>query len=130
MIDLMKMYGKRYKITVDESWAVEKPEFKSPEEKFWYYEIWGRRGWCYNQNETTLAVEINTSIFPKFERNPPFPYDHVRVGDETNKVLVKEEHVDKAIQFLVPRKRRTLSEAHKAKLFAAGQRYHFSSGSK
>lgn len=127
MIDLEKMYGRRYKITMDESWALEKSEFKSPEEKFWYYEIWGRRGWCYNQNPATLAVEVNNSVWPKFERSKLFPYDHVRGGDETQKILVKEEHVDKAISFLIPHKRRVLSEAQKAANSERLAKFRFSS---
>lgn len=127
MIDLMKQYGKKYKITMDDSWALEKPEFKSPEEKFWYYELHGKRGWCYNQSLNVLAVAIKHSLWPKFERNPAFPYFKKLEGDDFVKLWVNEEHIDKAVHFIRPRKVRTLSEAQKTAAIARLAKFRYKS---
>lgn len=125
MINLKEQYGKRYRVTMDESWDAEKPEYRKLEDKFWYYEIWGKRGWCYNQNLTTLALELNNRIFNAFKDTMPFPCDHVRVGDETQKLIVSEEHAEKAISFLIPRKRRQLTEEQKAAFSERIKSYRF-----
>lgn len=124
MIDLKAQYGKRYRVTLDESWDVEIN--KKTEDRIWYDEIWGRRGWCYIQNPTTLALEIRSSMWPKFERNPPFPYVLKRFGEST-KVLVDEKYVDKAIHFIIPRRKRQLTDEQKAVNSARLAKFRFRS---
>lgn len=114
MIDLMKQYGKKYKVAMDETWDVERD--RKQEDKPWYYEIVGRKGWAYIQRGDTLAVEIKRNLWPKFKRNPSFPHLEVRDGDDFFKVLVDQEHIDKALRFIIPRKRRQLSEDQKTVL--------------
>lgn len=123
MINLKEQYGKKYRVTLDESWGVEVN--KKPEDRAWYDEIHGKRGWCYIQNPQTLAIELKNRIFNAFIDSLPFPYNHVRVGDETQKLLINEKHIDKAISFLRPRKRRQFTEEQKAKLSERLKSYRF-----
>lgn len=128
MIDLKEQYGKRYKVTLDESWDVERD--RKAADRPWYEEIKGKRGWCYLHNRSVLSVEISNRVFNAYQHKMPFPYSYVRGGDETQKVLVEEEHIAKAINFIIPRRKRMLSEAHKAKLLAASAKFRFPAGSK
>jgi hypothetical protein len=121
VIDLMAQYGKRYKVALDPSWQFEKPVA----DKHWYWELWGRRGWCYIQNPSTLALEIRNSVFPKLERTKPFSYSHVRGGDETQKILVSEPHHDKAVHWLVPRRKRSMTPEQKAQAVARLAKWRF-----
>lgn len=125
MINLLERYGSRYKVTLDESWALEKPEFKSPEEKFWYYEIHGRKGWAYNQGVNVLAVAIKHTLWPKFQREPAFPYFQKLEGDDFTKLYVNEEHIDKAIHFIRPRRKRQYSPEQRAALSARLAKFQF-----
>lgn len=123
MIDLKEKFGKRYRVTLDESWDVERN--RKAEDRPWYDEILGSRGWCYLQNRSVLAVEMKNRVFNAYEHKMPFPYSHVRVGDETQKLLVNEEHIDKSISFIRPKRRRQLTDEQKSKLSERLAKFRF-----
>lgn len=123
MIDLKEQYGKRYRVTLDESWDVERD--KKAVDRPWYDEIGGRRGWCYLQNRSVLAIELNNRIFTANKDKLSFPYVHVRGGGETQKLFVDEKHIDKAISLILPRKRKQLSEDQKRQLSERLTKFRF-----
>ena len=63
-MDLNKLFGKRYVVTLDPSWDAESPENRAesrPEDVPWHYhEIKGRCGMVYPYSETQIAVVLPT----------------------------------------------------------------------
>ena len=104
MIDLKNLYGKRYRVTVEESYAADKYPGK-PDEIVWYYEIVGRYGKAYLFSPTTVSVEMTPKMSGKFLRLYPRTIVH-RVCSEGSTMLIGENMRDIAIRFICPRRRR------------------------
>lgn len=113
MIDLMKLYGKRYRVTLDESWDAEtaenRKEFTDKGEKPWYYEIVGRRGKLYLQKENACALECTGKVY----KNMRIELDLLRNCSEGPTRLVQEADLDAVVKFIQPRKRKVLSPEQK-----------------
>lgn len=117
MIDLMKLYGKKYKVTMDESWDAENPdnrtEWKANGEIAWYYEIRGRRGMIYLQKENACALECTEKVWGNMRKKYGLVLERLRGCDEGPTLLVKESELDTIVKAIGPRKRKVLSPEQK-----------------
>lgn len=126
MLNLMETFGKKYKITMDESWAVERQ--RKEEEKIWYYEIVGRLGTVYPHSETHCAFELTPRTWKKMQAvTLPYTIKKHRECDEGPTLLIENDDVSMALRWIRPRKKRTLSPEQKAKAVARLKKYAFSS---
>jgi site-specific DNA-adenine methylase len=63
MIDLNKLYGKKYRMFMDEAWYIETAESNPDKmkDRHWYYEIRGKYGKIYLYGVDKLAVMITAN---------------------------------------------------------------------
>lgn len=125
MIDLQATYGKRYKVTIDETWNVEQQ--RKEEDKPWYYEIRGKTGYIYPHDNYRVALELTPRLWKRWEQNPPMAYVKYRECDEGPTLLITNSLIPQALKWIRPRRRRTLSPEHKAKLLQSSQKHRFPS---
>lgn len=117
----MAEYGRKYRVTLDDSWAAEKD--RKDEDKIWYYEIRGRTGMAYVHSKNQLAIETTSRMYKKW----PVSIHHTihRECDEGLTLLIDNATAKDALKWIKPRKKRTLSPEAKAKAVARLQKYHF-----
>ena len=123
MIDLKEVYGKCYKVTMDESWEVERQ--RKEEDRPWYYEIVGRLGMVYPHSDTEISIELTPRTWKKWEKSNPVPYTLKRICDEGPTLIIGNIHLNDALKWINPRRKRTLTPEHKAKLLEASSKYRF-----
>lgn len=121
-LDLMKKYGKRYKVSRDPSWDAEtaenRTEFRKSGEEPWYWELIGRKGRLYPHGETVCAVLLSPRISAKLERSSLFKSGEAKlkvVPDEGSIYLIPNATTDTVLPYLQPRKRRILSPEQRQK---------------
>lgn len=129
MIDLMKLFGKRYRVTMDESWNAETSENRSEWSKngeiAWYYEIKGRRGTLYMQKENACALEVTGHTYQNMRKDNPFLFEKIRSASEGCTLLVKEPELDSVVALIRPRRRRVLSPEQRAKNIERLKKYAY-----
>ena len=127
MINLQEKYGKRYKVTMDESWNAEssenRAEWKANGEIAWYYEIKGKRGTLYMQKENACALEMTPQLYEKLKMLVPVVFEWTRDCDEGPTLLIKEPQLEAVVEFIQPRRKRVLSLEQKAHLLAMGEKW-------
>lgn len=128
MINLKEKFGKRFKVTMDESWDAEIPEnkalWKKNGEIAWYYEIHGKWGHIYPQKENAFAIGISPRIQDRY--NNKFPFE---IFMDRGQECVHEKDIDAVIEFIKPRKRRILSPEQKLKQVERLRKFRYSSAS-
>ncbi len=130
--NLATLTANRYKITLDESWHHERPEVRSPE-RIWYERIPCRGGAFISvYSLTPLALKLWTSR-PK---NARIAWEGIKDVpgvradfhfDGEAEIIFPIEALEQVALLAGARKRRRLSEAHKAKLVEVGQAFRFKS---
>lgn len=129
MIDLMKLYGKKYRVTMDESWDAENPdnrtEWKANGEIAWYYEIVGKRGKLYPQKENAFALECTEKVWNNMRTKYGLNLERLRGCDEGPTLLVKESDLDTVVKAIGARKRKVLSPEQKQLQIERLKKYAF-----
>ena len=121
MIDLKKIYGKKYRIFMDEAWAVEDSQSNPDKvkDKPWYYEIRGKYGkiYLYSTKDNILAVHINSNVISnKIERENTAILSLYMKTEEGSVFLFKPETLEFVAKIIKARKKRQISEKQKAVL--------------
>lgn len=111
-MDLKEIYGSKYRIAMDESFAVEKdPESKK--EKWRYYEIRGKHGMVFPYDWDKPAVTFTSNIVAnRFSRRG---WKVLQNGDYERTVLIPKEALDEVLEAIQPRKRRHLNPEQRAR---------------
>ena len=123
-LDLKELFGDRYKLGIDESYYAERAEFRRDEE-VWLTHIVCQHGhigvWVDD-----LLVACTNSAGAVATRLKALPFaEAVQDGTDGANVTFPVEHFDAVAEVMKPRKRRRLSEEHKAKLAASNTKYRF-----
>ena len=110
-MNLKEMYGKRYRISMDESYAAEKdPEARK---EIWrYYEIRGKYGMVfpYGWNKPAVTFTSNkVSNKTSKDRN----WQILQNGEDEQTYLVPKEDLEYVIESINPRKKRQISETER-----------------
>jgi hypothetical protein len=131
MINLKKLYGKKYRIFMDEAWNAE--DFISNPDKLkdkpWYYEIRGKYGKIYLYGSNKLAVHISSNfISNRVERNNTDIFNLYLKTSEGSIFLFNPEYFEFVAKLIQAKRRKQLSERHKVKLVEAGKNFRFSTG--
>lgn len=105
-MNLKQLFGRRYRVTLDESWGHETEEGKSKNE--WrYHEIKGKYGVIYPYSQTQLTCIFNSMIVYGW-----FKYRGWRIiqdGESEKNVFVPFENIEEVLKAIKPRKRRQVS---------------------
>ncbi len=131
MIDLNKLYGKKYRIFMDEAWYVETSESNPDKmkDKHWYYEIRGKYGKIYLYGSNKLAVHISSNVISsRVERNNTDIFSLYLKTSEGSIFLFDQEHTEFVAKLIKAKRKRQISEEHKVKLVEAGKNFRFSTG--
>ena len=119
-MDLNKMFGHKYLVTLDESWDAETPdnraEFLANGEKLWYYEIRGKRGWVYPHNETKLAVVLPTRAARRLMKLMGAELVLLQHADAEMCFKADAKHTATLVRFIKPKRLRQLTAEQKAVL--------------
>ena len=123
-VNLKDMFGDRYKIGVDESYDAERPEFRRQEEP-WLTHVVCQHGHIGVWGDDQL-VACTKNAGPVAKRLIALPFTEVaQDGTDGANVVFDLEHFEEVAEIMRPRKRRRLSEEHKAKLAASNTEYRF-----
>ncbi len=138
MVDLKKEYGKKYRIFMDESWDVETD--RDQNDKPWYYEIRGKYGKIYLYGSNKLAVHINSNVISnRIERENKEAFNlYLKTGEgsiflfspERLDFVEKLTHLEFVAKLIKAKRKKQLSDSHKAKLIESGRAFRFSTGIK
>ena len=121
MIDLKAIAGSRWRVTLDESAEQDPGGSHSP----WNYRLEGRRGHVYCHGQTTLGVWTDHRGMRRRLLDLLGARLH-QGGDREWTIVVSLDHLGAAATIIKARKRRRLSEEHRAKLGSAGSKSQFS----
>lgn len=117
-VNLRQRFGERFKIRHEESYAAERPEFRTAE-KSWLQTIPCRHGHICPWGGSTLAA-CTDKAGGVAKRLKAFPFTTVaQDGSDGANVLFDVEHFDEVAEIMLPRKRRRLSPEQR---IAAGER--------
>jgi len=104
-VNLKERFGRRYKVTYEESYYAERPEFRAAEAP-WLMIIPCVRGHIYPHGGTTLAVFIQRG--PRVNRLAQVPGVRIKSdGDDGATFLFDVADFDRVAEIVRPRKRRT-----------------------
>ena len=121
MVDLKEMFGKRYRVTLDESYYHENESGKESN-KWAYYEIVGRYGTLYPYSKSELAVYFKSNqIRNKVVRG----LKCLQNGQEESTYLLPSDKTHLVLDAIKPRKRRILSDSQLERLRIASQPYRY-----
>lgn len=132
MNNLAELADNRYKITLDESWHHERPEVRSPE-RIWYEQIPCRGGAFIS---VYSIVPISFHLRTPRPKNARIIWEAIKgiVGGRTDFQFAGEaviyfplELLPQVAELAGAKRRRGLSEDHKAKLAESGKAYQFKS---
>ena len=115
MLNLKEVYGKRYRIKMDESYAVETSPGKTAEIA-WYYEIDGRNGQIYNRSDTHLQLWIKPRIGLRLYRALPSGWEVVQAASDGYAFSLPNAEIGLAFKWVKPRKRRLVDPAQADRL--------------
>jgi hypothetical protein len=126
-VDLRATFGDEYRVEHEESHEAESPDFRA-QESAWLSVIPCRHGCIYPHGGRTLAAF--TSSRGCAERLQALPGVRVHQDGQAGRareltVLFDVGDFDRVAAVLEPKRRRRLSEAHKAKLVAAAKPHWF-----
>ena len=123
-LNLKELFGDRYKLEYEESYYAERPEFRRQEEP-WLTQIPCQHGHIGVWGDDWLVASTNHAgrVATRL-RELPFTELAMDGADGAN-VLFTVDHFDEVAQILKPRRRRRLSEEHKARLAASNAKYRF-----
>jgi hypothetical protein len=129
-VDLQAVYGDRYKIELDESYSVEKSEFRF-HERNWLTQIpclnghigvWGNNLLVARTSSSgTVAMKLKRLSFAEI----------VQDGTDGVNVTFNVQHFDEVAAVMKPRKRRQgrpMTYQEKQELVEAGRKFRFSTG--
>jgi hypothetical protein len=112
MVNLKEIYGKTYRITLDESASI---DGQTHEERLWLYQIPCKFGHIFVQGENTLGAYCNRiKVIPRLIALPG-----VRVkqrGDREVNVAFDPAQLAEVAQLLKARKRRVISAEERSRL--------------
>lgn len=117
-INLMRLYGERFRITFDEAYST----FKVPKAKRdpWMMQIPCKFGTIYPYSDELLAIDVdNHPVAAKAVAAVDDALWH-QDGDREKTFLFPLESFEAVAAIVRPRKRRRLTEGQKAKLAASG----------
>jgi hypothetical protein len=117
VINLKEIVGKRYKITLDESYEAGADD----NGKLWYYRIEARSGHVYVHSETQLGVYVKGRLKIGMVGAIPGLRLHQR-GDLEATYVFAPELLDRVATEIKAKKRRQLSDEQKARLIEQGTR--------
>lgn len=108
MINLKETFGRRYRIRMDESYAIEKYPGKE-KDIAWYYEIEGWKGQIYNHSEIEIQFWINSSrIATKIHKVHP-EWKIQQLCSDGGTFVLPNSVIGEAFKWIKPRKRRIAS---------------------
>ena len=128
-MDLSEMFGGRYVVSRDDSWAAEtsenRGEFRAKGEGWWYWKVRGQRGTVYPFNATNLAVDVTSRRARQLEAllGPALTL-HARC-DEVVTYKADVRHLEAILRFIRPKRRRQLTTEQKGTLAARLAPYRF-----
>jgi hypothetical protein len=128
---LAELSERRYRIVLEESWHHERPEVRNPD-RIWYEQIPCQGEDCFIgvYSLEPLILQLSTSrpknaraVWEAIKGTPGAKADFHVDGEAT--IYFSPELVHIVAEIAGARKKRRLSEAHKAKLAEANQAYRF-----
>lgn len=121
-MNLKQLYGKRYRVTLDESWEHEKEEGKSLNE--WrYHEIKGKFGTLYPYSKDQLTCLFTSLIIANRFNNRGWKV--IQSGDTEINIFIPFENVEEVLRAIRPKKRRQLSDDQKKVNAERLRRFYF-----
>jgi hypothetical protein len=121
MIDLKKQYGRKFRITLDESFEIGD---RSNEEKLWNLRIPGKYGHIGVWGENTLSAHSGSSRVVKKLIEIPGVTIKQR-GDNEVTIVFPPDLIEPVADVLKAKRRRQLSDEHRAKLIEASASHRF-----
>jgi len=123
-INLQNLYGKRFKIVIDES-AFQPGERKDDP---WYYQIPCKIGHIYPYSDKMLGFYCESgNIRNRLHREHP-EIEVVNWSDDGEAIfLFTPDQFNIVAEYAKPKRKRRLSQEHRRKLEISGQRYKFKS---
>jgi len=119
-MDLKKLFGHKYEISLDPSWDAETPEnrveFLTQGEQWWYYEIRGKCGTIYPFSATTIAVTLPTRAARRLMKLMGSELTRTQHADDAMTFKTDAKHTAALVRFVRPKCLHSLSETHKAAL--------------
>jgi hypothetical protein len=126
MMDLKKIFGDKYMVTLDESWESETPEnrteFLAKGKEVWYYEIKGRRGTIYPYSDTHIAVVLPTRSARRLVNLMGSELILLQHADDAMCFKADVQHTNALIRFIKPKRMRKTRGMHAAGRESAGNR--------
>ncbi len=119
MIDLNKLYGKKYRIFMDEAWYVETSESNPDKSKdrYWDYELRGKYGKIYLYGSNKLAVHINSNVISRrVERDNTDIFDLYLKTSQGSIFLFDQEHTEFVAKLIRAKRKRQISEEYRLEL--------------
>ena len=123
-IDLKELFGDRFKLDVDGGFYAERPEFRREEEP-WLTHILCQHGHIGVWGDDLLVACTNSAGAVATRLKALSFAEVAQDGTDGVNVTFPLEHFDEVAEVMKPRKRRRLSEEHKAKLAASNAKYRF-----
>lgn len=121
-MDLREMFGDRYLVTMEESWASERQEnrteFEAAGESWRYAEIKGRCGTVYPYSATQVAAVLPTRAARRLLRLMGPELTLLQHADDEMCYRADVKHATTLVRFIKPKSRRQLTPEHKATLTA------------
>lgn len=106
-MDLKKIYGERYRVSIEASFGPEATEGKTAD--LWrYYELRGRYGFVYAYGADRPAVTFTSNIVANRFQKPA--WKRIQDGDEERTFLIPKDDLNEVLEAIKVRKRRHLSE--------------------
>jgi hypothetical protein len=123
-MNLKQLFGRRYRVTLDESWGHETEEGKSKNE--WrYHEIKGKYGVIYPYSYSQLTCIFNSMIVYGWFKDRGWRI--IQDGESEKNVFIPFESIEEVLKAIKPRKRRQLTEEQKKRLTEQVKAYSFRS---
>ncbi len=119
MIDLNKLYGKKYRIFMDEVWYIETAESNPDKmkDKPWYYELRGKYGKIYLYGSNKLAVHITSNVIGnRVERENQDIFNLYLKTSEGSIFLFDQEHIEFVAKLIKARRKRQYSPEYRQEL--------------
>ncbi len=119
MIDLNKLYGKKYRIFMDEAWYIEEAESNPDKmkDKPWYYELRGKYGKIYLYRSNKLAVHINSNVISsRVERDNTDIFNLYLKTSEGSIFLFNPEYFEFVAKLIKAKRKRQISEEYRLEL--------------
>jgi hypothetical protein len=121
-MDLRKMFGDRYLVTMEESWGAELPEnrdeLQAMADGWRYQEIKGKCGTVYPYSETQIAVVLPTRAARRLLRLMGPELTLLQHADDERCYRADVKHATALVRFIKPKSRRKLTPEYKAALAA------------